>query len=64
MEHDATFQDDGCLFLAAAGDGSHIAVLTSPAGPPASALVVQETARLVRGVGEHLRTARLLDSVR
>ncbi|MFF1479168.1 roadblock/LC7 domain-containing protein [Streptomyces sp. NPDC058301] len=46
--------DDGFLFVAAAGDGSCLAVLsalTSDIG-----LIAYEMARLVRRVGEHLHT--------
>ncbi|MFG3249816.1 roadblock/LC7 domain-containing protein [Streptomyces sp. NPDC048187] len=47
--------DDGFLFVAAAGDGSCIAVLTAVTAD--IGLVAYEMARLVRRVGEHLRTA-------
>ncbi|MER5462318.1 roadblock/LC7 domain-containing protein [Streptomyces sp. NPDC002668] len=46
--------DDGFLFVAAAGDGSCLAVLTSVVGD--IGLIAYEMARLVRRVGEHLRT--------
>ncbi|MGW6461387.1 roadblock/LC7 domain-containing protein [Streptomyces sp. NPDC055078] len=46
--------DDGFLFVAAAGDGSALAVLTSAAAD--IGLVAYEMARLVKRVGEHLRT--------
>ncbi|MEU9638284.1 roadblock/LC7 domain-containing protein [Streptomyces tendae] len=47
--------DDGFLFVAAAGDGSCLAVLTAVSAD--IGLVAYEMARLVRRVGEHLRTA-------
>ncbi|WP_405997171.1 roadblock/LC7 domain-containing protein [Streptomyces sp. NBC_00829] len=46
--------DDGFLFVAAAGDGSCLAVLTSVLAD--IGLVAYEMARLVKRVGEHLRT--------
>lgn len=46
--------DDGFLFVAAAGDGSCLAVLTSATAD--IGLVAYEMARLVKRVGEHLRT--------
>ncbi|MGW0557969.1 roadblock/LC7 domain-containing protein [Streptomyces sp. NPDC002926] len=46
--------DDGFLFVAAAGDGSCLAVLTSVVGD--IGLIAYEMARLVKRVGEHLRT--------
>ncbi|MFG2115727.1 roadblock/LC7 domain-containing protein [Streptomyces sp. NPDC048718] len=46
--------DDGFLFVAAAGDGSCLAVLS---GPDADiGLIAYEMARLVKRVGEHLYT--------
>ncbi|MEU0450616.1 roadblock/LC7 domain-containing protein [Streptomyces tendae] len=47
--------DDGFLFVAAAGDGSCLAVLTTVSAD--IGLVAYEMARLVRRVGEHLHTA-------
>ncbi|MGW1713373.1 MULTISPECIES: roadblock/LC7 domain-containing protein [Streptomyces] len=47
--------DDGFLFVAAAGDGSCLAVLTAATAD--IGLVAYEMARLVKRVGEHLRTA-------
>ncbi|MFF8093578.1 roadblock/LC7 domain-containing protein [Streptomyces sp. NPDC016675] len=47
--------DDGFLFVAAAGAGSRLAVLTAVTAD--IGLVAYEMARLVRRVGEHLRTA-------
>ncbi|MET8826862.1 roadblock/LC7 domain-containing protein [Streptomyces sp. NPDC004610] len=47
--------DDGFLFVAAAGDGSCLAVLTAESAD--IGLVAYEMARLVRRVGEHLCTA-------
>ncbi|MGZ3097778.1 roadblock/LC7 domain-containing protein [Streptomyces sp. H72] len=47
--------DDGFLFVAAAGEGSCLAVLTVVTAD--IGLVAYEMARLVRRVGEHLRTA-------
>lgn len=47
--------DDGFLFVAAAGDGSCLAVLTTIAAD--IGLVAYEMARLVKRVGEHLYTA-------
>ncbi|MEU5751156.1 roadblock/LC7 domain-containing protein [Streptomyces sp. NPDC047853] len=47
--------DDGFLFVAAAGEGSCLAVLTAVTAD--IGLVAYEMARLVRRVGEHLRTA-------
>ncbi|UUU35759.1 roadblock/LC7 domain-containing protein [Streptomyces sp. CA-210063] len=46
--------DDGFLFVAAAGDGSCLAVLTSVTAD--IGLVAYEMARLVKRVGEHLHT--------
>jgi predicted regulator of Ras-like GTPase activity (Roadblock/LC7/MglB family) len=46
--------DDGFLFVAAAGDGSCLAVLTSAVVD--IGLIAYEMARLVKRVGEHLRT--------
>ncbi|MFF7331423.1 roadblock/LC7 domain-containing protein [Streptomyces sp. NPDC090306] len=46
--------DDGFLFVAAAGDGSCLALLTSVTADVG--LVAYEMARLVRRVGEHLGT--------
>ncbi|MFC7304603.1 roadblock/LC7 domain-containing protein [Streptomyces monticola] len=46
--------DDGFLFVAAAGDGSCLAVLSSAAAD--IGLVAYEMARLVKRVGEHLYT--------
>ncbi|MFD7707193.1 roadblock/LC7 domain-containing protein [Streptomyces sp. NPDC059785] len=46
--------DDAFLFVAAAGDGSCIAVLTAVTAD--IGLVAYEMARLVKRVGEHLRT--------
>ncbi|MFF3326661.1 roadblock/LC7 domain-containing protein [Streptomyces sp. NPDC002889] len=46
--------DDGFLFVAAAGDGSCLAVLTAVGAD--IGLVAYEMARLVKRVGEHLRT--------
>ncbi|MFD3658463.1 roadblock/LC7 domain-containing protein [Streptomyces sp. NPDC058620] len=46
--------DDGFLFVAAAGDGSCLAVLSTAAAD--IGLVAYEMARLVKRVGEHLRT--------
>jgi predicted regulator of Ras-like GTPase activity (Roadblock/LC7/MglB family) len=46
--------DDGFLFVAAAGDGSCLTVLTSVAAD--IGLIAYEMARLVKRVGEHLRT--------
>ncbi|GGX68714.1 roadblock/LC7 domain-containing protein [Streptomyces fructofermentans] len=47
--------DDGFLFVAAAGDGSCLAVLSTATAD--IGLVAYEMARLVKQVGEHLRTA-------
>ncbi|MFC7894239.1 roadblock/LC7 domain-containing protein [Streptomyces sp. NPDC057381] len=47
--------DDGFLFVAAAGDGSCLALLTAVTAD--IGLVAYEMARLVRRVGEHLHTA-------
>ncbi|WP_425836807.1 roadblock/LC7 domain-containing protein [Streptomyces fractus] len=47
--------DEGFLFVAAAGDGSCLAVLST--GTADIGLVAYEMARLVRRVGEHLYTA-------
>ncbi|MFI8949428.1 roadblock/LC7 domain-containing protein [Streptomyces sp. NPDC053750] len=47
--------DDGFLFVAAAGDGSCLAVLTAVTAD--IGLVAYEMARLVKRVGEHLHTA-------
>ncbi|MEU0225365.1 roadblock/LC7 domain-containing protein [Streptomyces sp. NPDC006284] len=47
--------DDGFLFVAAAGEGSCLAVLTAVTAD--IGLVAYEMARLVRRVGEHLRAA-------
>ncbi|MER5886654.1 roadblock/LC7 domain-containing protein [Streptomyces sp. NPDC001941] len=47
--------DDGFLFVAAAGDGSCLAVLSSAHAD--IGLIAYEMARLVRQVGEHLGTA-------
>ncbi|AZM63619.1 MULTISPECIES: roadblock/LC7 domain-containing protein [unclassified Streptomyces] len=47
--------DDGFLFVAAAGDGSCLALLTAVTAD--IGLVAYEMARLVKRVGEHLRTA-------
>ncbi|CAM5713240.1 Putative regulator of Ras-like GTPase activity (Roadblock/LC7/MglB family) OS=Streptomyces albaduncus OX=68172 GN=FHS32_006678 PE=4 SV=1 [Streptomyces griseoloalbus] len=47
--------DDAFLFVAAAGEGSCLAVLTSVTAD--IGLVAYEMARLVRRVGEHLDTA-------
>lgn len=46
--------DDGFLFVAAAGDGSCLALLTSVTADVG--LVAYEMARLVRRVGQHLGT--------
>lgn len=46
--------DDGFLFVAAAGDGSCLAVLSSVTAD--IGLVAYEMARLVKRVGEHLHT--------
>lgn len=46
--------DDGFLFVAAAGDGSCLAVLTLVVAD--IGLIAYEMARLVKRVGEHLRT--------
>ncbi|WP_329126652.1 roadblock/LC7 domain-containing protein [Streptomyces sp. NBC_01465] len=46
--------DDGFLFVAAAGDGSCLAVLSSVTAD--IGLIAYEMARLVTRVGEHLRT--------
>ncbi|MEV4946525.1 roadblock/LC7 domain-containing protein [Streptomyces sp. NPDC053755] len=46
--------DDGFLFVAAAGDGSCLAVLSSAAAD--IGLIAYEMARLVKRVGEHLHT--------
>ncbi|MFC8965311.1 roadblock/LC7 domain-containing protein [Streptomyces sp. NPDC057094] len=46
--------DDGFLFVAAAGDGSCLAVLTAVTAD--IGLVAYEMALLVKRVGEHLRT--------
>ncbi|MFF0445234.1 roadblock/LC7 domain-containing protein [Streptomyces sp. NPDC004609] len=46
--------DDGFLFVAAAGEGSCLAVLTSVVAD--IGLIAYEMARLVARVGEHLRT--------
>lgn len=47
--------DDGLLFVAAAGDGSCLAVLSAATAD--MGLVAYEMARLVTRVGEHLYTA-------
>ncbi|MER5600098.1 roadblock/LC7 domain-containing protein [Streptomyces sp. NPDC002265] len=47
--------DDGFLFVAAAGDGSCLALLTAVTAD--IGLVAYEMARLVKRVGEHLRSA-------
>ncbi|MFJ9173156.1 roadblock/LC7 domain-containing protein [Streptomyces sp. NPDC102360] len=47
--------DEGFLFVAAAGDGSCLAVLST--GTADIGLVAYEMARLVKRVGEHLYTA-------
>ncbi|NUV59302.1 roadblock/LC7 domain-containing protein [Streptomyces sp. CAI-85] len=47
--------DDAFLFVAAAGDGSCLALLTAVTAD--IGLVAYEMARLVKRVGEHLRTA-------
>jgi predicted regulator of Ras-like GTPase activity (Roadblock/LC7/MglB family) len=47
--------DEGFLFVAAAGDGSCLALLTSVTAD--IGLVAYEMARLVKRVGEHLGTA-------
>ncbi|MFJ9037607.1 roadblock/LC7 domain-containing protein [Streptomyces sp. NPDC102406] len=47
--------DDGFLFVAAAGDGSCLAVLSTATAD--IGLVAYEMARLVKRVGEHLYTA-------
>ncbi|MEV7288567.1 roadblock/LC7 domain-containing protein [Streptomyces sp. NPDC093252] len=47
--------DEGFLFVAAAGDGSCLALLTAVTAD--IGLVAYEMARLVRRVGEHLHTA-------
>lgn len=47
--------DEAFLFVAAAGEGSCLAVLTAVTAD--IGLVAYEMARLVRRVGEHLRTA-------
>lgn len=47
--------DDGFLFVAAAGDGSCLAVLSSADAD--MGLIAYEMARLVKRVGEHLSTA-------
>ncbi|WP_351225730.1 roadblock/LC7 domain-containing protein [Streptomyces sp. NPDC002133] len=46
--------DDGFLFVAAAGDGSCLAVLSAVTAD--IGLIAYEMARLVKRVGEHLRT--------
>ncbi|MFP1625454.1 roadblock/LC7 domain-containing protein [Streptomyces sp. 5K101] len=46
--------DDGFLFVAAAGDGSCLALLTAVGAD--IGLIAYEMARLVNRVGEHLRT--------
>ncbi|MBT2365450.1 roadblock/LC7 domain-containing protein [Streptomyces sp. ISL-10] len=46
--------DEGFLFVAAAGDGSCLALLTSVSAD--IGLIAYEMARLVNRVGEHLRT--------
>ncbi|MFG3498841.1 roadblock/LC7 domain-containing protein [Streptomyces sp. NPDC047928] len=46
--------DDGYLFVVAAGDGSCLAVLASVTAD--IGLIAYEMARLVKRVGEHLRT--------
>ncbi|MFF8842096.1 roadblock/LC7 domain-containing protein [Streptomyces sp. NPDC015127] len=46
--------DDGFLFVAAAGDGSCLALLTAVSAD--IGLIAYEMARLVNRVGEHLRT--------
>jgi predicted regulator of Ras-like GTPase activity (Roadblock/LC7/MglB family) len=46
--------DDAFLFVAAAGDGSCLAVLTAVTAD--IGLVAYEMARLVKRVGEHLHT--------
>ncbi|MER5374325.1 roadblock/LC7 domain-containing protein [Streptomyces sp. NPDC002553] len=52
--------DDGFLFVAAAGDGSCLAVLTAVTAD--IGLVGYEMARLVKRVGEHLYTPPRLSS--
>ncbi|GGW22423.1 roadblock/LC7 domain-containing protein [Streptomyces xantholiticus] len=52
--------DDGFLFVAAAGDGSCLAVLTSATAD--IGLVAYEMARLVKRVGEHLCTPPRVDA--
>ncbi|WP_081240183.1 roadblock/LC7 domain-containing protein [Streptomyces viridosporus] len=52
--------DDGFLFVAAAGDGSCLALLTAVTAD--IGLVAYETARLVKRVGEHLRTPPRVDA--
>ncbi len=47
--------DDGFLFVAAAGDGSCLTVLSSLTTD--IGLIAYEMARLVKRVGEHLYTA-------
>ncbi|CAM5681801.1 dynein regulation protein LC7 [Streptomyces purpurascens] len=47
--------DEGFLFVAAAGDGSCLALLTAVTAD--IGLVAYEMARLVKRVGEHLGTA-------
>ncbi|MGW2823755.1 roadblock/LC7 domain-containing protein [Streptomyces sp. NPDC001443] len=47
--------DEGFLFVAAAGDGSCLALLTAVTAD--IGLVAYEMARLVKRVGEHLRSA-------
>ncbi|MFJ8588745.1 roadblock/LC7 domain-containing protein [Streptomyces sp. NPDC093595] len=52
--------DEGFLFVAAAGEGSCLAVLS--AADADIGLVAYEMARLVRRVGEHLRTPPRVDT--
>jgi predicted regulator of Ras-like GTPase activity (Roadblock/LC7/MglB family) len=52
--------DDGFLFVAAAGDGSCLALLTAVTAD--IGLVAYEMARLVKRVGEHLYTAPRLST--
>jgi predicted regulator of Ras-like GTPase activity (Roadblock/LC7/MglB family) len=52
--------DGGFLFVAAAGEGSCLAVLATASADVG--LIAYEMARLVRRVGEHLRTPPRLDA--
>jgi predicted regulator of Ras-like GTPase activity (Roadblock/LC7/MglB family) len=52
--------DGGFLFVAAAGEGSCLAVLAGAAGDVG--LIAYEMARLVKRVGEHLSTPPRLDA--